>query len=1462
MKKILGLDIGTNSVGWAIINRDSDGPQSIVNLGSRIIPMSQDVMDKFGKGQTVSSTAERTGYRGVRRIRERSLLRRERLHRVLHILGFLPKHYDQVIGWDRSDNRTYGKFLPGIEIKLSWVPTDSGNQFLFMDSYLEMLKELKQEQPELFETSDTPAPMDWTLYYLRKKGLKQALRPAELAWIILNFNQKRGYYQLRGEEQEVDPKKREEYHALRVVRVEVDPESGSLSKPWYNAYLENGWIYRCQSNKPLDSWVGMIKDFIVTIHLADDGSEALDREGNVRRNFRAPGEDDWTLLKKKTESDLQKSGKTVGAYIYDTLLKQPSQKVRGELVRTIERKFYRNELELILDKQLEFIPELKSKELFDACANELYPSNHNHRANLLTKDFKYLFVNDIIFYQRPLKTKKSLIANCPYERRSYKKDGERVYVPIKCIAKSNPYFQEFRLWQFIENLRIIQHQKEMDDSIQYNVDVTSDYLPDEVSYVKLFDWLNERKEVKEDQLLRNFFNLKKDKISKEFSVSWNYVKDRTYPCNETRALLISGLEKCDSLSWLDSKEKEYRLWHLLYSVEDPKELRGALAKLADKESLSSDFVDIFSKLPSFEKDYGSYSEKAIKKILPIIRKGSYWSADAIDSRTQKRIQQIIDGEVNESIDMRAREKLESLREIAAYKGLPLWLAGYVIYNRHSEAGEIKKWNTPEDLEYYLTHEFKQYSLRNPIVEQIILETLRLVKDLWEKYGDLSEIHLELGRDLKNPAKKREADTKRNVDNENEWMEIQEKMLEFHREGLISNPYSPSQKMKYKLWLEQNHISPYTGEAIPLTKLFTSSCEIEHVIPQGRYFDDSFTNKVVCESEVNKLKSSMLGHEFIKSKGGEAVLIGGTQVRILSVPKYVALVDRLYSSTNPTKASKLLLEDIDDLNKDFSERQLNDTRYISRYAMSILSAIVREDDEKESVSKNIITCSGKITDVLKRSWGLKDIWDGLIQPRFERLNTMYDTQEFGKWVTSNKFQVRIPLELQRNVSKKRIDHRHHAMDALVIACATRNHTNYINNMSAWRGEDYKKVRYDLKKKLIDENSSERDTFIKPWPNFTVDAKKALERIIVSHKKNLRVLTATVNHTEYIDNQGKRQLKKQESNDHYAVRKPLHQETIFGRVSIRSIKQVTLSKALENYKSIVDKHLKAKVREVIAEYGGKVDSKTLNKYFKDRDYKYEGLDIKRVEVYHYDHDCAATRKPLNDSLTLKQIEKVTDESIRKILYNHLDNYAGDLKEAFSVEGLVAMNKNIKTLNGGVPHHPIYKVRLFEDLGSKFALGTTNNNPSKFAIAAKGTNLYFGVYVDENGKRSFDSIPFNVVLDRLKQGLTPAPENLDQSRLYFSLSPNELVFIPNKEEIENFNLFDKSRLTENQISRIYKMVSCTGGECYFTSDTMASVILDKKEYGPLNKSERDIEGNMIKQVCWKLVVNRIGEITDVIR
>lgn len=103
MKRILGLDLGTNSIGWTVVEVDFDEKTGkIIPLGSRIIPMSKDVMDKFGSGQSVSQTAERTGYKSIRKLYRRDNLRRERLHRVLHILECLPEHYAKDIDLDIS----------------------------------------------------------------------------------------------------------------------------------------------------------------------------------------------------------------------------------------------------------------------------------------------------------------------------------------------------------------------------------------------------------------------------------------------------------------------------------------------------------------------------------------------------------------------------------------------------------------------------------------------------------------------------------------------------------------------------------------------------------------------------------------------------------------------------------------------------------------------------------------------------------------------------------------------------------------------------------------------------------------------------------------------------------------------------------------------------------------------------------------------------------------------------------------------------------------------------------------------------------------------------------------------------------------------------------------------------------------------------------------------------------------
>lgn len=1523
LKNILGLDLGTNSIGWALIEQDFEKKYGkILGMGSRIIPMSQDILGEFGKGNSVSQTAERTGYRGVRRIRERYLLRRERLHRVLNVLGYLPAHFAAQIDFEKR----LGQFFSETEPKLVY----DGNDFIFKSSFENMIADFKLHQPQIV-TGDKKVPYDWTIYYLRKKALTEKIEKEELAWLLLNFNQKRGYYQLRGEEEEENPNKLVAFHSLKITDVIADEGQDGKSEIWYSLILENGWVYRRSSKTPLYDWKDKVRDFIVTTDLNDDGTVKLDKDGMEKRSFRAPKEDDWTLVKKKTEQEIGTSDKTVGAYIYDTLLQNPKQKINGKLVKTIERKFYKDELKQILNKQKQFHAELQNEDIYNDAVRELYQNNEAHQMNLSKKDFVHLLMEDIIFYQRPLKSKKSSISNCTLEYKQYKdKDGIEKVAYLKAIPKSNPLYQEFRLWQWIYNLHIF---KQDDDKNA----VTAQFLASVEDYESLFGFLNSKKEVDQKALLKHF------KIS-EKTHRWNYVEDKKYPCNETKSMINTRLSKVEHISsdFLTS-QIEQRLWHLIYSVTDKLQYEKALKTFAEKHHLDvNSFVDNFKKFPPFKSEYGSFSEKAVRKLLPLLRIGKYWNWEAIDKHTTARIEKILTGEFDENIKDRVRERTILLTEPHHFQGLQLWLAQYIVYDRHSEASIAGKWKSVADLDQYL-ETFKQHSLRNPIVEQVVTETLRVVKDIWLKLGNgaidyFSEIHIELGREMKNTAADRKAITDQVTINENTNLRIKALLSEMVNDSSVENvrPFSPMQQeilkiyedgvlnsgiviaddilkisktaqpssaelQRYKLWLEQKYRSPYTGQIIPLSKLFTTAYEIEHIIPQSRYFDDSFGNKVICESAVNKLKDNQLGLSFIKNHHGQIIEIGfGKSVKLFEIHEYESFVKEHYAK-NRGKKGKLMLEEIPEK---MIERQLNDTRYISKFISGVLSNIVRANENDEGVnSKNILPGNGKITSTLKQDWGLNDVWNELVLPRFERMNVITDSTAFTAYNERHqKYLPTVPLEFSKGFQKKRIDHRHHAMDALVIACATRSHINLLNNKHAKSNERFdlnRKLRHLEKVSYFDSNKNqqiEREVpkdFLKPWKDFTVDARNEMEKIIVSFKQNLRVINKTTNRYEsYKKEDGTLRIGKdgkpvkdiiaQTKGDSWAIRKPMHQETVAGLIRLKKSKNVSLNVAIDDAVNIVNKSLKNQIQLLLNEGW---DKKKISKFFKDMDNKWEGKDIAKPVIHYWEIDAngngtnAASRESLNDTFNEKKIGSITDSGIQKILMNHLHHYKGVHDEkgkeipvellAFSAEGIEEMNKNIKTLNNGIDHQPIFKVRTYEPKGNKFNVGQTGNKIDKYVIAAKGTNLFFAVYENDKGKRNYETIPLNEVIEHQKWRATLEkeqqkrmpliPVNVENGRFLFSLSPNDLVYVPTEDEKDQLETVDFSNLNKHQMENIYKVVSFTGTACFMIQQNVAVTIVNKAEFSALNKMEKTIDGRMIKESCIKLSIDRIGKIAN---
>ncbi|UOX35111.1 hypothetical protein LXD69_06255 [Flavobacterium sediminilitoris] len=1667
MKKILGLDLGTNSIGWALIEVDHENKiVKILGLGSRILTMDAAEIAKFESGAKIeSSAAKRTTQRSPRKLNERYLLRRDRLHCVLNLLNSLPEHYKLSIEFENEKGKRSGKFKKGTEEKLAYYKDDNGKfQFLFKDAYHQMESEFRKKYPEMFylkrNGNQTKIPYDWTLYYLRHKAVTDInfeLTKEQLAWITLSFNQKRGYEKVIGQDEKIQKegeltdafvgkvksvKKIEDEDIYEIVLVDNNNDAIKLFK--YNEEtkiqiteigdlkeveivskydeegtintkkteyiinevrefsiidvrnsgrkikenfvfeieLETGWIKEQQS-KFTPKWKDTKRDFIIKTKYDENGIR-IPKGADKGRNINIPKEEDWTLMKLKTETSLtsfntKNNTKGVASFVYYTLLQNPKQKIKADLITVIERDYYREELDVIYKNQEQFHPELKNRNLYEQAIQLLYPNNTNHQKIIKELDFNYLLKEDILLYQRDLKSKKSLIADCVYEKENFErtdeKTGKTYKNSLKAIHKANPLYQEFRLWQFIKRLKIIKREDIVNEQIKINLDVSSQLLTSELKE-ELYSFLNDKENVTEKDIL-GFLNKKhKDLDIKVENYKWNFTSEKE-PCNSTRynfILRTKRIKGFDYRTFLTS-ENEYSLWHFFYSVKKKDEFNKGLfniiGRLLEKSGLSKEFhaelVKNFSSFGGYTNDYGTYSEKAIKKMLPFLRLGKYWNGKDIETILSK---------INQEVKQKVLDKEEINGELKDFQGLWVSSACYLVYGRYSEVGEVQFWQSPYDIENYLKNEFRQHSLNNPTVEKILVETLHVVKDIWKYYGEeigtdeegrivynklFDRIHIELGREMKKNNKQKERDDKQNKENRKanerivellrelktnnsslqEKSPFQQEKLRILEESLLSSieydkdnteyelsngkitkkeikdittkefsKISRSDFDRYKLWLDQRYQSPYTGKFIKLSDLFDrKKYEIEHIFPQERITLNALYNKVICETEINKEKKASTGYGFIANAKSKKVYCSAhdAHTEVISIHEYEELVKNNFSG----KKREILLSK--EIPEEFTNSQLTNSQYISKMAMKLLSNIVREKDEDTFRSKNVLATNGTITSTLKRHWQLNEAWNEIISPRFKRLNQLTNSNLFGDYREINGHKVfinTVPEEANKNFDPKRIDHRHHALDALIIALTSENHVQYLNNISSQEKNDEEKLktRKGIKFQLTNSRKGFNDEkewyFLPPAQIKTKDgidefqyqfgetksklfkeiAQNALENTIASFKQKNRIIRQRWNkYLKPVD--GKMKIEIQEGLKevvNYNVRKRLHEDTFYGKVKLQNkVISISLEKALNEKFDLVDVELSKKIENLKQRNG-----KSFKEIIEELESKYPTVNAYEKFVATRFGNALESFASIPSDKIIKAIQSITDTGIQRILQNHLENYKEiidgktkfDTENAFSSDGVKELNRNIIKLNNGKFHHPIYKVRTSDAMGTKFSVSEEGQKNTKYVVTAAGSNAFCGFY-QKGTDRKFYIPTLRESVESLKQGFEPCPAihpEDSEFKLNFVLNPSDLVYVPTEEENENTSLVDFSKMKKEQMNRVYKFTDGSGTTMNFVPINVASLLFNmsnkeqekaeiklsiQNELGlgsPQSKNQNSLDGTQIKSVCWKLKVDRLGNIS----
>lgn len=1304
MKKILGLDLGTGSIGWAMVNEAENDSEksSIIRLGVRVNPLTVDEQTNFEKGKPITTNADRTLKRSMRRNLQRYKLRRENLIEIL-------KEHNWI------DDNT--------------ILSEQGNKSTFQT------------------------------YRLRAKAATEKISLEEFARVLLMINKKRGYKSSR------KAKSSDEGQFVDGMEVARQLYNQNLTPGQYgHQLLQNGkhyvpefyrsdliteldkiWSFqgtsypdilttdfRTQISKQGKQGTAIIFRAKYNVFTADIKAKGIERQKELfalrndaltrqltqeelatvisEVNGQINGSSGYLGAISDRSKELYFKHQTIGQALIQKLDNNPNDSLKNQ---PYYRQDYLDEFEQIWETQAKFHPEL-------------------------TPELKHEIRDIVIFYQRRLKSQKWLVSKCEFENR-------------KVCPKSSPLFQEFKSLQIINNLIVSSSEEK-----RFLTDEEKQTLFNELTYkaklqkseaIKLL-YGKQRgldlnfKEIEGNRTMAKLISVCQDIISMSGHGEYDFSKMLSEEAVHIIRSIFNGLGyNTDWLTFDSDKQGEdldrepfYRLWHILYSYEgdnsqtgDEKLVEHIMAML----NMPKEYAKLFADL-TFEDDYGSLSAKALQKILPHMKAGHEYSEACI-------------------------------------------LAGY----RHSASSLTREELDSRPLKNHLNL-LPRNSLRNPVVEKILNQMVNVVNGIIDEYGRPDEVRIELARELKKSAAEREELTKIISTNTKE----QEACKQILQKEFGLTHVSRNDIIRYRLYkeLEKNGFKTlYSNQYIPQEKLFSKEIDIEHIIPQSRLFDDSFSNKILEYRAVNIEKGNATALDYVKNKYNEE----GLEV-------YKKRVDELLKlgSISKTKAKKLKMAEAD-IPEDFIERDLRNSQYISRKAQEML----------REVTRTVTATTGSITDRLRKDWQLINVMQELNWDK-------YDRQGLTEIITGRDGQqiCRIKDWTKRN------DHRHHAMDALTIAFTKPSYIQYLNRLNT-RNDKTSSI-YGIEQKELYRDKDHHLLFIppiKPIETFRHEAKHHLEMTLVSIKAKNKVVTQNVNTTKTKNGQHKKaQL---------TPRGQLHKETVCSLMKVPCTKEVAVGAKMTNeliaqvknptYRKALSTRLLAFGGDAKKAFTGKNNMEKNPIWLDD----IHSRCVPEKVMIEWFEEQYTVKKPISPALNL---DKVVDKGVLRILQARLDQFGGNATKAFSdldnnpiwldqAHGIRIKSVRCKLLNNAIPLHD-----KRDKEGNLILDENGNKQPADFVDT--GNNHHVAIFLDADGNLQEQIVSFFEATSRAMLGLPIIDKDYKKNdgwQFLFTMKQNEyfvfsnpaMGFDPNEIDLMDEKNYD--RISPN-LYRVQKLSS----------------------------------------------------------